>query len=331
MKHPSRVLLESCGRPPRWRIEPFQRMPEPGPGEVVLRMARAPVNPADLNILEGTYGDAPDPPFTPGNEGAGIVESVATDVRNLRRGDWVLPMTRGTWTSWMRVPAGRVIAIPPETNPDQAAMLAVNPPTARLLLEEFVHLTPGEWVVQNASNSGVGRCVIQIARSLGIRTLNFVRRAELIPELESLGADRCVVDDGNQRETAAVLRRELGARLGFNAVGGQSALNVANCLADCGTLVTYGAMSKQPLKLPNGMLIFRNLCFTGFWLSRWLRDAPPEKTLHLMTEIAAMAAEGTLIQPVDRTFSLDQLEAALNRAREPHRSGKVLLDLQPRV
>ena len=66
-------------------------------------------------------------------------------------------------------------------------------------------------------------------------------------------------------------------RLGLNAVGGASALNLANALSDFGVLVTYGAMARQPLKIPNGLLIFRNLEFKGFWASRWLRSLSPDR------------------------------------------------------
>ncbi len=132
-------------------------------------------------------------------------------------------------------------------------------------------------MVQNAANSAVGRSVIQIARARGLKTLNVVRRPELIDELKALGADVVVTEDTDLRTSVEELCGGSRPRLALNAVGGASALNLANALADRGTHVTYGAMGRQPLKIPNGLLIFREItfrgsgCGTGATTRRWLR------------------------------------------------------------
>jgi trans-2-enoyl-CoA reductase len=108
-------------------------------------------------------------------------------------------------------------------------------------------------------------------------------------------------------------------------VGGASALNLANALADGGTVVTYGAMGRQPLKIPNGLLIFRGLSFHGFWLRTMRRD--PSRLRRVVGELAEMSRSGRLHMPVHRVFPLQDLPAALEEARAEKRSGKVLLDL----
>ena len=248
-------------------VEEIER-PAPGPEEVVLEMLAAPINPADLNVIEGTYGDLPELPATIGNEGVGRIAAVGSGVTELRAGQLVLPMTFGTWCKQMIAPARNVIPLPDGLDVFQAAMLTVNPATAWRLLHDFVKLEPGDWIVQNAANSGVGRGVIQLARALGWKTLSVVRRPELVDELKTAGGTVVVTEDCDLRKELKSLCGGEKPRLALNAVGGPSALNIANALAPGGTMVTFGAMSKLPLKIPNGLLIFKGLKFEGFCRGR---------------------------------------------------------------
>ena len=263
-------------KPPAIRIESIPSS-APAPGEVAIRMLAAPINPADLNVIEGTYGELPPLPATIGNEGAGEILALGPGVENLRIGQKVLPLAFGTWTSELILPAKNAIPLPDDIDIHQAAMLAVNPATAWRLLHDFASLQPGDWIAQNAANSGVGRAVIQLARHLGFRTLNVVRRPELLDEILSLGADVVVTEETDLRREVRQLCGGALPKLGLNAVGGASALNIANSLAPGSPHVTIGAMARQPLKIPNGLLIFQNLAFRGFWLRRWKETPPPPR------------------------------------------------------
>jgi NADPH:quinone reductase-like Zn-dependent oxidoreductase len=304
-------------------------LPPPGVDEVRVEMLFAPVNPADINIIEGTYGTLPELPATLGNEGVGRVAAVGADVFSLHSGDLVAPLGVGSWCSHRNVSIDRIVALPAGIDAQQAAMIAVNPPTAYAMMHEFAALEPGDWIVQNAANSAVGRCVIQLARRLGFRTLNVVRRPELIDELLALGADHVVTEETNLRDTARALMNGAEARLALNAVGGASALNLANALAFGSPLVTYGAMGRQPLKIPNGLLLFRGLTFHGFWLRRWMETKPAAEKGRIFGLLAEMIREGALHMPVHRVFPIDDIHTALREAAEGQRSGKVLLDLKP--
>lgn len=303
-------------------------VPTPGEGELLLEMLAAPINPADLNIIEGKYGALPDLPAVIGNEGVGRVTQCGAGVTGFAPGDLVLPMCWGTWTEFMTVSAEGAIRLPVDLDPLQAAMLAVNPLSAWGMLEEFVDLQEGDWIVQNAANSAVGRSVIQIAKARGWKSLNVVRRPELVEELKALGADEVVLEDFDLRKEIGSLCGSDRPRLALNAVGGASALNLANALGDEGTLVTYGAMSRQPLKLPNGLLIFRNLVFQGFWLKKWIQRLSAAQRHEIMARLAELVQTGRLQMPVHRVFPLEELAAAIAEANEEGRSGKVLLDLK---
>ncbi|MFM8363668.1 MAG: MDR family NADPH-dependent oxidoreductase, partial [Verrucomicrobiota bacterium] len=218
------------------------------------------------------------------------------------------------------------IPLPDDIDIHQAAMLAVNPATAWRLLHDFAELQTGDWIVQNAANSAVGRAVIQLARHLGFRTLNFVRRPELLDELRLLGADVVVTEESDLRREARQICNGALPKLALNAVGGASALNLANALAPVSPHVTFGAMGRQPLKIPNGLLIFKNLAFQGFWLRRWKENATHAEIQSTYQTLAELMACGILHTPVHRIFPVSEIESALAEASLEKRAGKVLLE-----
>jgi trans-2-enoyl-CoA reductase len=299
--------------------------PEPSPGEVVVKMSAAPINPADLNSIEGKYPIKATLPATPGMEGAGVVVETGSAVRDLAVGTQViLPHSFGTWREVAIIAAEKLVAAPKEIEPIQAAMLKVNPITAWRMLHDFVPLRRGDWLIQNAANSGAGQCVIQIARDLGYRTVNVVRRAELVEELRTLGGDVVVVDGENLRDEVAAVTHRTPIGLALNAVGGENGLRVAKCLASDGTMVTYGAMSLQPLCIPNGMLIFKNLRFTGFWVNKWYDAATPAQRAETFAPLFDMAKRGLLRTKVEKAYPLTEAQAAVAHASQNKRSGKIV-------
>jgi trans-2-enoyl-CoA reductase len=198
--------------------------------------------------------------------------------------------------------------------------------TAWRLLHDYVDLQKGDWLIQNAANSAAGEAVIQIAHELGYKAVNVVRRAELIEELRALGGDVVLLDDDNLRQEVKSATNGAPIRLGLNAVGGDSALRLANCLAPGSTLVTYGAMSLQPLKIPNGLLIFKDLRFRGIWINRWYDNATPQERLSAFQALFEMAKRGLLKTKVERAYPLAEVKAAVTRASEGKRSGKIIFE-----
>ncbi len=295
----------------------------PDPGEVLVRILAAPINPADLNLIEGTYGVNPALPATPGIEGCGVVEISSSS--NFEEGDRVIFLRRSsTWASHATVPGETLYKLPMEIDPLQAAMLKVNPATAWRLLHGFGPLEKGAWIAQNVGNSAVGRCVIQLARDLGIRTISFVRRPGLMDELRALGADQVFIDDDDGVASALEALGGANAALAFNAVGGDSALRLMKLLREGGSHITYGAMGRKPVTIPNGLLIFRDIQIRGLWVSRWIEHAPVDEVHATYANLAARVAAGKLVQPVDSTFPLEKFQEALARLEAPDRSGKVL-------
>lgn len=289
-------------------------VPAPGPGQVRVRMRRAPINPADLNVIAGTYGRLPRLPATVGNEGVG--EVIGGD--GLPVGTLVRPRDGlGTWAAEVVADAARCTVLPAGLPDDQAAQLGVNPATAWAVLHAFGPLAPGDWVLCNAPASGVGRALAALCAARGLRLACLVRRADEAPE----GA--LAVPEG--RDAVAALK-PLAARLALNQVGGDSAVTLAKALAPQGTLATIGALARQPLALPNGAVIFGELRCCGFWVSRWYERTAAAVVTAMMDELGGLVRDGRLHLPVAATYPVAQVHAAVAHAQRPGRGGKVLLD-----
>jgi len=304
-----------------------QPWPTPSAGEVIVKMRAAPINPADLNQIEGKYPVRAQLPATPGFEGAGIVAEVDRDVTNVAVGALViLPHNIGTWRDAVAVKADELVVVPAGIKPVHAAMLKINPMTAWRLLHDYVDLARGDWLIQNAANSAAGRAVIQIAHELGYKTVNVVRRSELISELRAEDGDVVLVDSENLRHEVKDAIGGLPISLGLNAVGGESALRLANCLAPESTLVTYGAMSLQPLKIPNGLLIFKDVRFRGIWINKWYDNATPAQRMEAFQHLFEMAQRGLLQTKVEKAYPLSEAKTAVAHAARGQRSGKIIFE-----
>jgi trans-2-enoyl-CoA reductase len=319
------IVLHEHGEPAKVARCEAVELPPLGPADALVEILAAPINPADLNVLEGKYPIRPELSGVPGVEGAALVREIGTSVKDIAVGDLVLlPHGLGTWREAAVVDAGELIRVPAGISPAQAAMLKINPATALRMLRDFATLQPGDWVVQNAANSGVGRAVIEIARECGWRTINVVRRAELIDELKGAGADVVLLEGESLTRQIAEATGGAPLRLALNAVGGESALRMAHALSDGGTLVTYGAMGRQPVRAPNALLIFRDVRVRGFWVSRWYGHASAAAGSEMFAELFGWAGRGMFSPPVERTYGLTDVSAALAHAAQGARAGKIL-------
>ncbi|EDY21767.1 Alcohol dehydrogenase zinc-binding domain protein [Chthoniobacter flavus Ellin428] len=322
----SAIVIHEFGTPVEVvRVENIEVPPLDAEGAWV-RVLASPINPADINVLEGKYPNRPELPGTPGMEGVGVVEKVGAEVKTLRVGDHVmLPHGLGCWREAAVIAeAEKLHVVPREVAVEQAAMLRVNPATALRMLRDFTTLAEGDFVIQNAANSAVGRLVIQIAKANGWRTISLVRRPELIEELRALGGDVVLLDNDEVKDQIKAATGGVPVKLALNCVGGDSALRLANALAPGGTLVTFGAMSRQPVRIPNGLLIFKDLRCRGFWITEWYRHASHAEESAMFAELFALAKRGLLHTPVERVYPLRDAVAAVKHAMQSQRGGKIL-------
>jgi mitochondrial enoyl-[acyl-carrier protein] reductase / trans-2-enoyl-CoA reductase len=321
------IVYERHGNPAdvlQIKTEPW---PKPAADEALVEMRAAPINPANINAIEGKYPARREVPAIPGMEGSGVVVEIGADVKSVRKGALVImPHDIGTWREAVAVKASELVVVPTGIDPVNASMLKINPLTAWRLLHGYVDLARGDWVIQNAANSAAGRAVIEIAHDLGFKTVNVVRRAELIDELRAEGGDVVLVDNQDLRDEVKAATNGAPIRLGLNSVGGDSALRVANCLAFGGTLVSFGAMSLQPLKIPTGLLIFKDLRFRGIWINHWYDNASMQERMAAFNPLFEMAKRGLLRTKVEKSYPIDEFKAAVTHAMHDKRGGKIIFE-----
>lgn len=301
--------------------------PAPGAGEVLVRMRARSVNPSDVLTVRGLYGQLPRLPATPGLEGMGEVEETGAGVVGIAPGQRVIPLgIAGTWSEFLVVPQAQLIPVPDEVSDETAAQFVVNPLTAWAMLIEDLQMKPGEWLLQTAAGSTLGRVVLQLAKVKGFKTINVVRRREQIAELERLGADACICSD--DEDIAARVREITGKEAvtkAIDAVGGATGAAALSALGRGGVLLVYGLLSGEPLPLDSGRMIFTTTTARGFWLTDWMRRTPPAEVARVTGELLALMGAGEIIPPVEATYPLAEVKRAIQHAERQGRSGKVLL------
>src|SRR6266436_4391920 len=293
----------------------------PDVGEALVRMEYAPIAYSDLLLADGVYLLRPKLPSVIGGEGAGIVEAVGPGVTSVKGGDRVtIPFGTFTWSEKVLAPAQGLFVVPPSVDAKTASMLNINPTTAVLLLDEFVQLNPKDWIVLNAANSQVARCLIAIAKSRDLNIVGIVRRSELLPELERLGVDFVGVESPELSKRMQITTGGMPIPLGLDAVGGPATATMASVLSPGAHLVSYAWLSGLPIHVPQGDLIGKRLNIHGFWM---YYEEYLSKIRAALTEAAKVVASGKLTLPITTTYELSQVKEAIEHSQ---RGGKVLLD-----
>ncbi|XP_051113455.1 enoyl-[acyl-carrier-protein] reductase, mitochondrial [Andrographis paniculata] len=288
--------------------------------DVCVRMLAAPINPSDINRIEGVYPVRPPVPAVGGYEGVGEVHSVGSAVKGLNLGDWVIPSppSSGTWQTFVVKEQSVWHRIDKSTPMEYAATITVNPLTALRMLEDFVDLKSGDAVVQNGATSIVGQCIIQLAKLRGIHSINIIRdRAgsdEVKEKLTRLGASEVFTESQLEVKNVKSLLGDLPEpALGFNCVGGNAASLVLKFLKHSGTMVTYGGMSKKPITVSTTSFIFKDLQLRGFWLQKWLSSEKAKECREMIDYLLDLTRRGELKYDME-VCPFDEFGASLEKA-----------------
>jgi NADPH:quinone reductase-like Zn-dependent oxidoreductase len=300
------------------RVVDLPEPPAPGAGEVKVAVEFSPLNLHDLLLVSGQYLRPP-LPLVLGNEGIGRIVQVGSGVDTVEVGDLVvLPLLAGAWREQLVLGAEGLFRLP-EGDVEQLSMVGGNPATAGLILSEYADLERGDWVVQNAANSGVGRSLIALAKARGFRTINLARDESAFAGLTASGADIVHLDDASASED---IRSEIGdgrIALAVDSVGGDGVGRLVDLLSDGGWLVSYAAATGQPMSINAITLAVKDLTVRGFSAARYDYAT---KVLPVIHDAAPLVASGALFVPVAAVFELDDIQAAIQQVL---RGGKVLL------
>jgi NADPH:quinone reductase-like Zn-dependent oxidoreductase len=300
-------------------------LPEPGPGQVRVRMLMSAIHNHDLLTVSGDYGIKPPLPAAAGTEAMGIVDAVGEGVTHLRSGQRVAASGQGTWADYYLASAASAVPLP-DTISDEAAAQLISMPLSALALLDFLEAKQGDWIIQNAANGAVGRALAMFAKRRGVNVVNVVRRESAVEELRALGIDNVVsTESAAWKDEVARFTGGAPIRAAIDGVGGASSGDLLSLLGQKGVLLSFGLMSGQPMQLAPGDLIFKEAVVKGFWLAKIAPALGPEKLGSLVGEIVESVAKGEIDLPVSEVFSLADIGKAVAAAGEGHRKGKVLV------
>jgi NADPH:quinone reductase len=299
---------------------------EPGAGEVRVRLIVSPIHNHDLWTIRGSYGFKPEMPARSGSEAVGVVDALGEGVTGLEVGQRVA--TGGTFGVWAEYFIAKAAALIPvgDAIPDEVAAQLVSMPFSAISLLDFMDLSAGDWIVQNAANGTVGRLVAQLAKARDINVIGLVRRSAGVEELAAQGITNIVAtDDDGWVEHVRAIAGDAPIVAGVDSVGGRASGEVLSLLAENGTLVVFGAMQSPVMEIGSGDIIFKQATVRGFWGSKVSTSMPAPKRGELMGELIKYINAGVLTLPVEETYSFEDARAAAKANFAPGRIGKIML------
>jgi NADPH:quinone reductase-like Zn-dependent oxidoreductase len=317
------IQIEAFGNPAEvLKVVDIPDVGAPAEDEVVIALEASPINMSDLLMISGRYGYRPNLPSVMGTEGVGRVIAVGSRVKHLKQGDRTLvPYPAPAWAERIKTDASRLRPLP-SGDVNQFAMLGINPATAYLMLTDFVALPSGSWVIQNSANSGVGRALIPIAKSLGLNTVNVVRRDDVVAEIKAIGGDVVLVDGPDLAKRVAAETGKAPIALAVDGVGDTSTTNLLGCLAEKGVHVFYSTISGKPSVVPATHFIFRDISMRGFWLATWFENAKPDQITQMYDRLTPLVASGAINAPIAGTYRFAEIAEAIAVASK--KRGKAL-------
>jgi NADPH:quinone reductase len=299
-------------------------VPEPGRGEIRVRMTLSPIHNHDLWTIRGEYGVKPPLPAIGGTEAAGIVDKLGEGVTAPAVGQRVAAgSVVGGWAEYFLARAAAVVPAPDAISDEVACQLSAMPLSAMMALEEL-GVRPGQWMIQNAATGAVGKTLAMIAKARGVHVVNVVRRSAGVAELAALGIGNAVssAEAGWQKRVGAMTG---GAPIvaALDSVGGEESGQLLRLLGEGGQLMTFGAMANQPMVIDPGDLIFKQTTIKGFWAAK-LGSGPRRAEIpRAIGEIVGLAAAGDLKLTVEKAYPLEEPAGAARASMQPGRTGKI--------
>jgi NADPH:quinone reductase len=337
------IRFDHYGEPADVLAMTEQPVPQPGAGQVRLKIRLSPINPSDLLYVRGHYsGVAPHFPSGAGFEGVGVIDAVGPEVEGLSVGQRVFARNSdgGNWSQYAVVPAEKAWPVPDEFADEQIASLMINPATAILMVRHVLGVPRGGWLLQSAAGGELGRMIIRLAQHDGIRTINVVRRRDAVQELKDLGADEVIVSsEGPIDEQVRNIVGPQGVDFAIDPVAGQIGTEIFRSLSEDGRMLLYGSLTGKGISVgddPRLTLSGRRI-LEVYWLGYWLprldksgffatdRPALPQ----LIDECLELIRQGVLNTSPGKKFRLDDIHAAVAESESVGHSGKVFLAPNP--
>ena len=320
------AVFEQLGLP--WEVLQIKEtpMPEPGPGEVRIRVTACNINPSDIMFIQGLYGIRPELPGVGGFEATGVIDKLGEGVE-MTEGASVIFTGLGVWQEYMVLPAKTLIPVPAGMPEEVACQAFVNPFTAFAMLQS-ADLKEGQKLLLTAGGSAFGKFVIQLAKERGIEVICTVRRDEAMASLMALGAKTVInTEKDSLPKVIKSLTDGKGVDVAFDAVGADAGADALASLKHGGTLWVYGLLSLRPIPLNSGIMIFKDLTVKGFWLTTWMANLPTEQRMGVIGEVLTLLGKQKLQVDIEKAYPLEEIAQAVKHADSPGRKGKIILKI----
>lgn len=270
-------------------------LPQPGPGQVLIRVRVASVNPSDLHFIKGEYGQPRKKGNPAGFEGCGDVVAAGKGAERLlgQRVSFVVAQgCSGAWAEYATTEAMNCIPLRPDVADDDGAAQIVNPLTAMAMVD--IARQAGDALVISAATSQLGKLMVSLGKDLGLKTIALVRREEAVAALKEIGSTEVLVTtDPDVVRKFARISAELKPRVFLDAVSDQLSEQIFAAMPNRARWVSYGKLSAEPPKLTQmGQFIFMDKKIEGFWLTNWMRSTPPADQMRVVGEVQARFADG---------------------------------------
>jgi NADPH:quinone reductase-like Zn-dependent oxidoreductase len=329
--------------------------PEPQKGEVKVKMLLSPLNPSDVyNTIEGTYKEAvgkaiwnhnkvekdftmdadglktiPSLPHIPGLEGVGIVVSAGSGIYGkmlIGKRVTVVGADKGNWQEYNVVAAKQALPVNKALSDEQAATSFVNPVTAYIMIKEELKCKKGDFLLQSAGNSEVGKMVIKLGKYFGFKTINLVRNINQKAALTAIGADYVLdVTSEDVKTEVYKITAGKGVRCALDPLSGELPSNMIQCLGVDGTLMVYGTLLSEPLSFSSRDLMTPLAGIKGFFLTNWMAKQPLWKKMYILKKAGKLVKSGVLASDISQIFELEDFQNALMAFETNNNKGKILL------
>ncbi len=304
-------------------------IPKPGKDEVLIRVHAAPCNPSDIAFMEGGYNLVKTLPAVPGLEGSGVVVDAGEGAENLieeKVSFFSQEDTDGSWSEYICLNKKNLVVLEEDMNMDQAACFAINPFTARGLLDiALLHSVP--CVIQNAAGGQVAAFVRQMAAEHQIKVIDIVRKKESADQLKKSGARHVLLEhEEGFEEKLQKLAHKLEATLAFDAVGGELTGTILNAMPAGSEIVVYGGLSNQPVAGIDPLgLIFKDKIVSGFNLADWREMLDDDYFEEISKEMQHRFIDGTYKTRIQSWTDFDHLTTGLTDYLRKMSGGKILI------
>jgi len=303
-----------------------KEIPVPKENEVLIKIHASPINPSDLMFIRGLYGIKKKAPVSAGFEASGVVTAIGKEIKSLKPGmqvSCVAGHNDGAWAEYMVTTEENCLPLIDGISLDEASSFFVNPMTAWAMVTRCQNENHPA-MIQTASASALGKMVVRLCAEKKIPLINIVRKKEQEDALRELGAEYIINSEApNFEKELYKISKKLNATYAIDAVAGETAQKVLECMPYAGKIICYGALSEKPISVNAGMMIFQNKKVEGYWLSSWIYALGVEEFQKQAKE--AQKYLKTIFQTkINKKYPLDQFQEGLEYYKTHMTEGKVV-------